>query len=167
MTFDELLRHKHPTAWIEFERGELTPDEYYRRMFSDRRPVDGAAFEGAIREAYVWMEGAEALLHELAHASLEMHAFSNYPIWYAMLDEKLGLSRYLEWTFVSCKTGLRKPAPESYTHAIETLQRPAEHLLFVDDRETNCLAARSAGIRAIKFDCASSLRAALRQRGIL
>jgi hypothetical protein len=36
-----------------------------------------------------------------------MHVVSNYPVWFQWIEEKLELSRYLEWTFISC-TGTMK-----------------------------------------------------------
>lgn len=49
----------------------------------------------------------EALLERLAAAGIRMHAFSNYPAWWALIEERLGLSRYLQWTFVSCEGPLK------------------------------------------------------------
>lgn len=49
----------------------------------------------------------EPLLARLAAAGVPMHAFSNYPAWWRLIEGKLGLSRYLEWTFVSCHGPLR------------------------------------------------------------
>jgi hypothetical protein len=49
----------------------------------------------------------EALLQRLANAGAEMHAFSNYPAWWQMIEEKLQVSRYLDWTFISCQGPLK------------------------------------------------------------
>lgn len=96
-----------------------------------------------------------------------MHAFSNYPIWYRLIEERLSLSRFLAWTFVSCITGRRKPDPAAYTHVLSELGAPAEHVVFVDDRVGNCEAARQAGIRSVLFEGVEPLRASLREAGVV
>ena len=49
----------------------------------------------------------EALLGRLAAAGVQVHAFSNYPAWWRLIEDKLRLSRYLDWTFVSCHGPMR------------------------------------------------------------
>ena len=97
-----------------------------------------------------------------------MHALSNYPEWYRWIEERLGLSRYLSWTFVSCQTRVRKPDRAAYEHAARELGVPPEQLLFVDDREVNCAGARSVGMRAVHFrGDVAELRSALEASGAL
>ena len=50
---------------------------------------------------YRYLDGMEPLLERLAAAGAEVHAFSNYPAWWQLVEGKLALSRYLRWTFVS------------------------------------------------------------------
>ena len=50
---------------------------------------------------------------ELRDAGVAMHTLSNYAPWYRQIEQRLGLSRYLPWTFVSCETGSRKPEPQA------------------------------------------------------
>lgn len=158
---DELVKHKSPTAWVEFEKGNIDEDEYHRTAFHDGRAYDGAAFRQRMVDGYEWLPGVKELLGELRDRGVEMHALSNYPCWYELLDEKLGVSAFLQWTFVSCKTGVRKPHPRAYQMPVERLERAPGELLFVDDREQNCEAAREAGLHAHKFTDAETLRASL------
>lgn len=167
VTLEELRRLKHPTAWIDFERGLIDEAEYLQRFFLDGRLLDGEALKRAMYESYRLLDGVEEILVALRSRGVEMHALSNYSPWYVMIEEKLRLSRYLEWTFVSCKTGRRKPEPESYLGAAQALNRAPGELLFVDDRRVNCEAAQSVGLPAIHFTGAGDLRAALEARGLL
>jgi putative hydrolase of the HAD superfamily len=112
------------------------------------------------------MPGMEALLAELADGDVRLHALSNYPDWYRWIEAELGLGRYLDWRFVSCRTGVRKPDPEAYVGAARALAVPVDRCLFVDDRESNVRAAREAGMDAIRFEGASRLAEALRERGL-
>ena len=162
-----LLAEKDPTAWPQFELGQIDEPEYFRRYFRDRRTFDHVGFRQVVEEAYRWLEGAQTLLCQLSDAGFEIHAFSNYPVWYRAIEARLGLSRYLEWTFVSCLTGIRKPTLAAYEQAARRLERAPEGCLFIDDRRENCEAAVAMGMPAIHFVDVAALRRELSQRGLL
>ena len=167
MSFQQMLEYKHPTAWPEFERGEIDDATFFAKFFRDGRDIDIAAFHDMLRGSYRWLDGIEPLLTELRDAGVSMHTLSNYPTWYTLIEESLGLSRYLPWTFVSCHIGARKPDAEIYEHAARHLGEPPGRFLFVDDRESNCQGARDVGMGAVRFEGAHGLRAALVERGVL
>ena len=167
MSRQELLAAKHPTSWIEFEKGELTESEYLARFFRDRRDVDGVGLRQALSKSYKWLEGMEQLLSDLYAAGYEIHALSNYSVWYEMIEEKLQVSRFAKWSFVSCHTGYRKPDPCAYRHAVSTLGITPAECVFVDDRAENIEAARGLGIDAIRQIDASELRTQLVTRHLL
>ena len=167
MSFDELLAEKHPSAWVEFELGRRDESSFLDDFFSDGRSFDHERFVATIAAAYRWLPGMQALLRDLAAAGCVMHAFSNYPVWYRLIEERLRLSQYIEWTFVSCRTGTRKPAAEAYAGVLQALGEPGERCVFIDDRQVNCDAAAAHGIRALRFDGADSLRSALVDHGAL
>ncbi|HJK90756.1 MAG TPA: HAD family phosphatase [Polyangiaceae bacterium LLY-WYZ-15_(1-7)] len=167
MSLEELLEAKHPDAWLRFERGEMSSEDFLAIFFADGRPYDVEGFVRMVRDAYAFLPGVEPLLRELRAAGVPMHALSNYPTWYRWIDAKLDLGRYLEWSFVSCHTGVRKPDPRAYTGAAERLGVPPERCLFVDDRESNVRAAREVGMGALRFEGADALEQALVERGLL
>jgi HAD superfamily hydrolase (TIGR01509 family) len=167
MTFDAMLEAKHPSAWVEFELGERSEESFLDSFFADGRDFDRPGFVSTIRSSYRWLPGLEELLAELRAAESAMHAFSNYPVWYQLIEERLRPSRFLDWTFVSCITGLRKPDAAAYAHVLSQLGVPAEQCLFVDDRSSNCEAARQAGIRSVLFEGVGPLRESLRDAGVL
>jgi HAD superfamily hydrolase (TIGR01509 family) len=167
MTLRQLLAEKHPDAWVRFEHGELTETELLTSFFADGRAFDHQAFVAMLRRTYRWLDGVEPLLAELSRRRVPMHALSNYPCWYRLIEETLGVSRYVAWSFVSCETGVRKPHLEAYRLASRTLGVAPERCLFVDDRADNCEAARAVGMDAIVFTDAASLRDALVARGVL
>jgi hypothetical protein len=41
MSMKEIFLAKHPTSWMEFEKGLIDDRELYRRFFTDGRPIDG------------------------------------------------------------------------------------------------------------------------------
>jgi HAD superfamily hydrolase (TIGR01509 family) len=167
MTFDAMLEAAHPSAWVEFEVGERSEEDFLESFFADGRDFDRRGFVGAICSAYRWLPGLEELLTELRGSGCAMYAFSNYPVWYQLIEERLRLSRFLDWTFVSCVTGKRKPDPAAYVHVLNELGVSAEQCVFVDDRVGNCEAARQGGIRSVLFEGVGPLRASLREAGVL
>ncbi len=162
----QLVVRKHPSAWERFERGEIDEDELATTFFADGTVLDVAGLKAAMHEAYRLLPGIEALLGDLAGAGVSMHVLSNYPRWYRLIEDKLQLSRWVEWTFVSCETGVRKPDARAYARACERLAVAPQACVFVDDRADNCEAARALGMDAIVFTDAEALRAALRARGV-
>jgi HAD superfamily hydrolase (TIGR01509 family) len=167
LTLEQLWAVKDKEVWFAFERGELDEAEYHRRAFHDERTYDVDAFLALLREGYAWIDGAQELLGELRDRGARMHALSNYPRWFTMVDEALALSRYVEWSFVSCRTGVRKPDAEAYLGAARALDVAPDACLFVDDREKNCAGAREVGMRAHRFTDVKTLRAVLADEGFL
>jgi hypothetical protein len=180
LSFQDLLAAKHPTAWLEFERDEISEAQLFDKFFRDGRGFDGPGLvkhmvgralgraqtgrgPGAgrgpgVREPgagagpqrsgagpaasarprrcqpppnpkptrqppnptppraprrpaqidhYAYVDGMQPLLGRLAAAGYPMHAMSNYPVWWRHIEAKLGVGRYLEWTFVSCEGPMR------------------------------------------------------------
>lgn len=167
LTFEQLIADKHPTTWMEFETGRIDEATALARMFQDGRPVDQAGLRAMLRRTYRWLDGMESLLAELAVRGQPMHVLSNYPVWYRLIEEALGLSRYLPWTFVSCHTGVRKPAPEAFLGPVRQLGLQPAELMLIDDQPANCQAASRHGLAAVLFRGAQPLRAALRDRGLV
>jgi HAD superfamily hydrolase (TIGR01509 family) len=166
-SLEELLAAKSADAWPEFETGRIDEETYARRAFKDGRDYDHAGMRAVMLDGYAWIEGMEELLTELSGRGVAMHALSNYPEWFRMLDDKLGVSRYVPWTFVSCRTGVRKPSAEAYLGAATALGVEPGRCLFVDDRDGNVSAARAVGMAALRFEDAASLRDELRRLGLL
>ena len=164
MPVERMFRELRPGLWVEFEKGRISEDEYFRRLFVDGRAVDREAMCACLRDAYSWVEGMGELLRDLHRRGVEMHVLSNYPVWWRMIEERLGLSRYLPWSFVSCMTGVRKPEREAFLGPAAWLGRRPKDLLFIDDRQRNIDGAAAVGVEAILFEGADSLRAELELR---
>lgn len=158
LSFDELLAQKDPHAWVDFEFGAIDQEVFAERFFADRRPLDGEALRGMARDSFRLLDGIEELLGELKARGVCMHAFSNYPVWWRDVEEVTGLSRWLEWSFVSCDLRLRKPDPEAYREVLRRLGVEASDCVFVDDRERNILAAQEEGMVGLHFTGAQRLK---------
>ena len=111
----ELLSVKHPESWLRFERGEIDAAAFCEKFWAEEHaasqpPVSADGLLSHVRAHYRYLEGAERVLARLkATEGLGTHALSNYPVWYQAIEEELVLSKYLEWSFVSCHMGVRKP----------------------------------------------------------
>lgn len=167
LSFEAMMREKDPHAWVEFECARIDEATFYERFFADRRAFDGAAFRAHVADAYRFVPGVVDLLDALAAARVPMHALSNYPCWYELIETRLSLSRHLTRRFVSFETGVRKPSVEAYLGAANALGVSPSECIFVDDRVSNCEAASGVGMDAIVFEDASSLGDALARRGLL
>jgi HAD superfamily hydrolase (TIGR01509 family) len=167
MSLEELLEAKHPSSWAEFETGHIDEATLFATFFKDRREFDHQQLKSCMASAYRWLDGMQELLTELRAAGFSIHALSNYPEWYRLIEERLGLSRYLAWSFVSCNTGVRKPDPQAFLLAVQALGVAPGDCIFVDDQERNCRTARGVGMDAIRFQDSSSLRAEFVARDLL
>jgi len=170
-SFDHFLEAKHPTAWVEFELGQLTEQEFGQKFlwmdvgpnedFSPRltRSIDIESFKSFLYAQFEFMDGMETLLSEIHSRGIPMHLFSNYPPWWKLIEQKLSLTRFAPWTFVSCQLGIRKPDPAIFQHVAHSLGRPASDLILIDNSYHNCEASLQFGFQqAIHFQSTRDLR---------
>ena len=167
-TLQELRQLRDPEVWHRFECGEID-EATFGSTYVPESDVGWNYDElvARMREGYQLVDGIEPLLEELRRAKIPMAALSNYPVWWRFIEEKLTLSRWIDWSFVSCRTGLRKPHPDAYLRAAQALELDPQDCLFVDDREDNVCGARDVGMQAVRFGDAPSLRRELVRLGIL
>ncbi len=166
LDLQDLYDQKHPTAWVEFERGEISARRFYDIYLPDRS-IDGDALEQTLFEAYDFLPGIPQLLDDIVDRHGAGHALSNYPVWSQIIERRLKLSRWISWDFVSWKMGHRKPSPQAYQTVIDALEVDPGRLIFIDDRQGNCDAATDLGIDAILFKSAKDLRHQLQRRHLL
>jgi FMN phosphatase YigB (HAD superfamily) len=167
MTLAEMMREKHPHAWVEFELAERDEASFLRDFFADGRAFDGEGFREAVFGGYRIIEGIEPILAELRARDVPMHAASNYPAWYRAVEARTKLSRYVAWSFVSCDLALRKPDPAYFQAVLGRLGVDASDCVFVDDQPRNCDAAAELGFDVIRFEGADALREGLARRALL
>lgn len=166
-SLERLLAEKDPRAWLDFEHGTIEEHELFERFFADRRAIDGPGLRAVTFAGYRLLPGVGPLLAELRAAGAEMHALSNYSVWYHAIEERTRLSRFLSWSFVSCDMGHRKPDDEAFLLPLRQLGAAPEDVVFVDDNVRNIDAAARLGLDAIRFTGAEDLRAAFIARGVL
>ncbi len=114
------------------------------------------------------IEGAPALLRELAAAGVPVYALSNgsaetWPRTRARFD----FWDCFEGIVLSGEVGLVKPDAAIFRYLLETHGLEASTTLFVDDMERNVEAARRVGLQGIRFESVAALRSELAERGVL
>lgn len=152
LSFDELIAQKHGSAWGEFELGRIDEAELFARFFRDGRAFDGQALKQCMIDNAHWIDGIPGLLEELRARGVPMHVLSNYSCWYRDYDARLGVSRLVQLSFVSCHSGHRKPSARAFLGACEQLGVAPAECLFVDDRSSNVQAAEALGMPALHFE---------------
>ncbi|MCL7024667.1 hypothetical protein MKW94_020340, partial [Papaver nudicaule] len=140
--------------------------ELAKVFFKDGRSFDLNGLKSCMKNGFSYLDGVEALLSSLKQNNYEIHAFTNYPVWYNMIEDKLKLSNYLSWTFCSCAIGKRKPEADSYLEVLRQLEVEPDNCIFIDDRMVNVEAAKNVGIVGIQFKGAVSLQEELSRLGV-
>jgi len=147
----EALHAAHYDAW---ERDSINVAEYLDlTVFYEVRGFSKEAFfEAMCAQSVELPEGA------LNNEARETNDFR---------FEKFGLRDLFDVALSSCYVGLRKPEAAIYKRALDILGRPAERVLFIDDRPENVAGATGVGMNGIVFKGAEALRSELVDLGVL
>jgi putative hydrolase of the HAD superfamily len=141
-------------ATVFYEPRSFHPDEFFAAICAQSKPLPDGALEilGELAAAN------KCLLGALNNEARETNEYR---------FDRFGLRKLFKVTLSSCYLGLRKPEPEIYKRALDILGRPAERVLFIDDRAENVAGAVAAGMKAIRFEGAEALRRELGSLGVL
>ena len=179
--FDELTRllldmpHRSEIRdrWIHsesvqlFERGEITPEEFARRLVEEFHLELSA--EEFLREFVSWARGpypgALSLVRRLKNThriaclsnSNELHT----PI------HRASIHPHVDAFYFSDEIGLVKPDREIFDHVIRDLAVSPRRIAFFDDTPINVEAARNAGLSAFLVDGIVELEAQLQRLGLI
>jgi putative hydrolase of the HAD superfamily len=145
----------HPL--FELEKGNLTEEEFLRRIADELEPQLGHRPE-MHRFSEIYFDALEPngpmieLMRDLRDRGLRMALLTNNvrewePLWRAMVP----IDELFEVVVDSAFVGCRKPEPRIYQIVLERLGTSAGECLFVDDVEVNCEAARELGMTAVHF----------------
>jgi putative hydrolase of the HAD superfamily len=162
---------RNPAVYDAWERGAITVDTYLdATVFYEPRSFSRDEFFAfLLTQSKPLPNGALGILSEVAASGKCLTgALNNEPLeTNEYRFEHFGLRKYFNVALSSCYLGLRKPEPAIYHRALDILGRPAERILFIDDRMENVAGAEAAGMKAIRFEGAESLRSELVSLGVL
>ena len=141
-------------ATIFYQPRSFTHDDFYQVMLAQSKvlPDNGIGILQQLAASHKCLVGA------LNNESRETNEYR---------FEKFGLRNLFSVALSSCYLGLRKPAPGIYKLALDILGRPAERILFIDDRAENVAGAVSAGMKAVQFTGADALQQELVNLGVI
>jgi len=162
-------RHLKPyRAW---ESGTITAEAYLdATVFNEPRSFTHQEFFAAIcAQSRLLPDGALEILKELSASGNYMVGALNNEAreTNAYRFEHFGLRPLFKVALSSCYLGLRKPEPAIYERALEILGRPAERILFIDDRMENLATAEEVGMNILHFTGVSALRQDMASLGVL
>jgi len=153
---------KHHSIFGQWERGVISRDAYLdAAVFYEPRSFSRDEFFSFALAQSQWLpNGAIGILKQLAASNKcmvgalnnEARETNEYRL------AKFGLRKYFKVLLSSCYLGLRKPDLAIYQRALDILGRPAERILFIDDRAENVTGAVNAGMKAIQFKNEEQLR---------
>jgi putative hydrolase of the HAD superfamily len=153
---------RHPEPNDAWEKDEITAKEYLdATVFYKPRSFTHEDFLKAIfAQSVLLTDSGLPVLKEISSTQRYLVGALNNearePNEYRF--QRYELRKYFEIALSSCYIGLRKPNLEMYKRAIDILGRPAERVLFIDDRQGNVDSAVDAGMKAIRFTGAENLR---------
>ncbi|MFC4530532.1 HAD family hydrolase [Sphaerisporangium dianthi] len=149
---------------LEFDRGTLTPGAYWSEVL-DRRARDAEVERLVELDVQSWThvnDDAVAVLTEFHEAGRPVALLSNAPACVAEGIERLPFIATMEARFYSGHMGVVKPDAEIYLRVAAALDVRPQDVVFVDDRLVNVNGAESAGMTAVHFHDAETLRADLK-----
>jgi putative hydrolase of the HAD superfamily len=158
----EEFEKRHPGPNDAWERDAISARAYLdETVFYEPRSFSYEDFLQAIFAQSVELpNGALGILHELAASGRYMLGCLNNearePNEYRF--SQFGLRQYFNVALSSCYVGLRKPKPTIYRRAVDIIGKPPGRIMFIDDRPENAAAAAAAGMKAIWFKGADTLR---------
>jgi putative hydrolase of the HAD superfamily len=162
---------RHPEPNDAWERDAINVTQYLdATVFYQPRDFSHEEFLAAVRaQSQLLPDGAMGVLSDLAASDKcmlgalnnEARATNDYRF------ENFGIRKHFKVALSSCYVGLRKPGQAIYRRALDILGKPAERVLFIDDRAENAAAAVAVGMKAIRFTGADALRGELVSLGVL
>ncbi|MGP8269600.1 MAG: HAD-IA family hydrolase [Terracidiphilus sp.] len=141
-------------ATVFYEPRSFSRDEFFAFMLTQSKPQPDGAL-GILKELAA---SNQCLLGALNNEARETNKYR---------FDHFGLRELFKVALSSCYLGLRKPEPAIYRRALDILGRPAERILFIDDRAENVAGAAAAGLKAIRFQGAEALRRELASLAVL
>ena len=112
------------------------------------------------------IEGMPELVHEMKAQGMRLYGLTNWAKdTFSIVPATFPFLRLLDDVIVSGMVGVKKPDPAIFDLAIRRFQLDPATSLFTDDKQTNVDAAARAGFRAVRFENAAQLRAAIGQHG--
>lgn len=156
--------YKQAGIFSQLEQGRITIHEFCDGIRSLSQQGGEQATNRLTDEAIVaaWesylttvpTERLEMLLKIKQHYSVNVLSNTNVVHWRMAEDtffryKGKTVNDFFDHVFLSCELGVEKPDPLIFSKVVEGMGVPAHDILFFDDSEVNCQAARQCGLQAL------------------
>jgi FMN phosphatase YigB (HAD superfamily) len=163
---EDLYRAWRDGKRVAWERGDSDLEEVWGELAAGFGLAGGASgFAALLRGAIVPNAPVLDLLPPLRSRARLGLLSNNYPGVSPFVRKSAGA--LFDQLFFSDETGLVKPDPEAFRHALAAFDAAPAETLFVDDKDKNFPPARDLGIEVHAFRDAPTLRRELVTRGLL
>jgi putative hydrolase of the HAD superfamily len=166
---DEIAQRIATTTLLaEYERGELSPEEFYCQ-FANILSLEASLED--FQELWCGLFPSHSLIPqewvESVRAQKRVLLLSNTnPVHYEWLRPRYPHLAHMDHHVLSYKVGAMKPDPKIYAEAIAQAGCAPEECFFTDDVLKYVEGARQAGIDAEQFLGAAKLKSDLAARGV-
>ncbi|HXN47247.1 MAG TPA: HAD family phosphatase [Bryobacteraceae bacterium] len=154
-----------------YDRGDLSFGDYWSAVSAGSVPLDYDLFDQLRRwDVEMWIDVDPDMTEWVGRvqaSGLKTAVLSNMHVDMAAYARRtFTWMNHLDSLTLSCEVRLIKPERAIYERCLEGVGLRPEQALFIDDREANVLAAREAGLRALRFESIERLRSDLEGLGI-
>lgn len=164
----EVVSQYHSDHWSDMLLGNINLDQF----FQDMKVAGG---DQGLNLPVAWLEEAMKLrtlntelldVIDRLRGHYMMNVLSNLTATRLMVDEATHLYDHFDIALLSCKEHLKKPDPKFYRLALQRANVDATEAVFIDDKESNVMAARELGFKDILYTDNEKLLTELGRLGV-
>jgi 2-haloacid dehalogenase len=114
------------------------------------------------------IDGTVELLRMLKNKGYSLYGMSNWSAeTFAIVRHEFEFLNLFDEIILSGEVKLIKPDPEIFELCLQKIGKPASQCLFIDDSETNIIAAKKLGFDTVHFNSPEHLKTELETRKLL
>jgi HAD superfamily hydrolase (TIGR01509 family) len=161
------IAHRSAEFYELFDRGELTPRQFYERAVAllDAR-IGYDEFVSAYIDIFSRNQPVLDLYKELKGKYKLILLSNTDPLRFGYARGKFPDAMFFDDYVLSYEVGALKPGPEIYQEAIKRAGNSADSCVFIDDMRENIEGAAPLGLKTILYKPATDLGGTLRSLGV-
>lgn len=140
--------------WAEFDRGVVSEEDIISFAKDRMKPRLHTALEKLFRNWYkyfVEIVGAYDFVKKIKEKGYNIFILSNINDKFYVIKKEFPVLGLFENYVLSCEVHINKPDKRIYQALLQKYELIPEECLFIDDKESNVLAAKELGIEALVF----------------
>lgn len=169
---DETILNAKRNVQHQAQKGAITMEEFWRKIFQALKLPE----KDLPKTKGLWYRGFKLCYKPKPEVFLLMQALkkNKYQVGFlSNLEEdniqyffELGYDKLFDTPVFSCREGARKPESKIYEILLQRLQRKAEEVVFIDDKQENVAGAQSVGMKGILFRSPEQVKEELKGLGV-